>query len=74
MVQTINSRPVYSRGTWDHKAQNGLTPGSSTDGVAMPRRGNCYHNAVMKNFFGHLKEELFHRVRFLSTDALARLL
>jgi transposase InsO family protein len=23
------------------------------------------------NFFGHLKEELFHHVRFLSTDALA---
>jgi putative transposase len=26
---------------------------------------------VMENFFGHLKEELFHRVRFLNTDALA---
>ncbi|WLQ06103.1 IS3 family transposase [Arthrobacter oryzae] len=25
----------------------------------------------MENFFGHLKEEMFHRVRFLSTDALA---
>jgi putative transposase len=25
----------------------------------------------MENFFGHLKEERFHRVRFLSTDALA---
>ncbi|WP_424991481.1 IS3 family transposase [Paenarthrobacter nitroguajacolicus] len=25
----------------------------------------------MENFFGHLKEELFHRVRFLSTEALA---
>lgn len=25
----------------------------------------------MENFFGHLKEELFHRVRFLNTDALA---
>ncbi|MCU1533224.1 MAG: transposase [Arthrobacter sp.] len=26
---------------------------------------------MMENFFGHLKEELFHRVRFLSTDALS---
>ncbi len=37
----------------------------------MSRKANCYDNAVMDNFFGHLKEELFHRVRFLSTDALA---
>ena len=36
----------------------------------MSRKGNCYDNAVMENFFGHLKEELFHRVRFLNTDAL----
>ncbi|WP_430929447.1 IS3 family transposase [Pseudarthrobacter sulfonivorans] len=38
---------------------------------SMSRKGNCYDNAVMENFFGHLKEELFHRVRFLNTDALA---
>jgi putative transposase len=37
---------------------------------SMSRKGNCYDNAVMENFFGHLKEELFHRVRFLNTDAL----
>jgi putative transposase len=37
---------------------------------SMSRKGNCYDNAVMENFFGHLKEELFHRVRFLSADAL----
>jgi putative transposase len=24
----------------------------------------------MENFFGHLKEEMFHRVRFISTGAL----
>ena len=28
----------------------------------------------MENFFGHLKEELFHRVRFISTDALTEAL
>jgi putative transposase len=38
---------------------------------SMSRKGNCYDNAVMENFFGHLKEELFHHVRYLSTDALA---
>jgi putative transposase len=38
---------------------------------SMSRKGNCYDNAVMENFFGHLKEELFHHVRFLSTGALA---
>ena len=38
---------------------------------SMSRKANCYDNAVMESFFGHLKEELFHRVRFLSIDALA---
>jgi putative transposase len=38
---------------------------------SMSRKGNCYDNAVMENFFGHLKEEMFHHVRFISTDALA---
>ena len=38
---------------------------------SMSRKGNCYDNAVMENFFGHLKEELFHHARFLSIDALA---
>ncbi len=38
---------------------------------SMSRKGNCYDNAVMENFFGHLKEELFHHVRFTSTEALA---
>jgi transposase InsO family protein len=37
----------------------------------MSCEGNCYDNAVMENFFGHLKEELFHHVRYLSTDTLA---
>ncbi|MBA4101516.1 MAG: hypothetical protein C0488_04690 [Arthrobacter sp.] len=38
---------------------------------SMSRKANCYDNAVIENFFGHLKEELFHRVRFLNTEALA---
>lgn len=27
---------------------------------SMSRKGNCLDNAVMENFFGHLKEEMFH--------------
>lgn len=30
---------------------------------SMSRRGNCWDNAVMENFFGHLKSELLHRLR-----------
>ncbi|MEC5193432.1 MULTISPECIES: IS3 family transposase [unclassified Arthrobacter] len=38
---------------------------------SMSREANCYDDAVMENFFGHFKEELFHRVRGLNSDALA---
>jgi putative transposase len=41
---------------------------------SMSRKGNCYDNAVIENFFRHLKEEVFHRVRFISTDALTETL
>lgn len=38
---------------------------------SMSRRGNCYDNAVMESFFGTLKTELVHPVRF-ATRAEAR--
>jgi len=38
---------------------------------SMACKGNCHDNTVMENFCGHLEEELFDHVRFLSTDALA---
>lgn len=31
---------------------------------SMSRKGNCLDNAVMENFFGHLKEEMFHHSRY----------
>lgn len=37
---------------------------------SMSRKGNCYDNAMIENFFGHLKEEAFHHVRYLNIDAL----
>ncbi|CAB0621971.1 DDE domain-containing protein [Corynebacterium diphtheriae] len=41
----------------------------SVGGVqSMSRKGNCYDNAVMENFFGHLKSEMYHGVSFSSVD------
>lgn len=37
---------------------------------SMSRKGNCFDNAVIENFFGHLKEECFHHMRYLSIEAL----
>lgn len=31
---------------------------------SMSRKGNCLDNAVMENFFGHLKEEMYHHTRY----------
>lgn len=31
---------------------------------SMSRKANCYDNAVMENFFGHLKAEMFHGETF----------
>jgi putative transposase len=45
-----------------------LTEAGATQ--SMSRKGNCYDNAVIENFFGHLKEEAFHHVHHLSLDAL----
>ena len=32
--------------------------------VSMSRRGECYDNAVVESFFGSLKQELVHHVRW----------
>jgi putative transposase len=36
---------------------------------SMSRKANCYDNAVVENFFGHLKAELFHHNRFDTVEA-----
>jgi putative transposase len=36
---------------------------------SMSRKGNCLDNAVIENFFGHLKEELFHHTTYTDTSA-----
>jgi putative transposase len=54
----------YQHASWRHLlAEAGATQ-------SMSRKGNCYDNAVIENFFGHLKEEAFHHVRYLNLDAL----
>lgn len=35
---------------------------------SMSRKGNCLDNAVMENFFGHLKSELLYLQKFKSMD------
>jgi putative transposase len=41
---------------------------------SMSRKGNCLDNAVMENFFGHLKAECTSQARFASTAALRQAL
>ncbi|GLY55390.1 IS3 family transposase [Lentzea sp. NBRC 102530] len=48
----------YQHASWRRLlADAGLTQ-------SMSRRGNCLDNSIAENFFGHLKEELFHHTRF----------
>lgn len=42
---------------------------NSVEGVqSMSRKGNCYDNAVMENFFGHLKTEMYHGEYYASVE------
>jgi putative transposase len=55
---------------YQHSSWRGLLADSAAT-QSMSRKANCYDNAVMENFFGHLKEEVFHHTRYIDTDALA---
>jgi transposase InsO family protein len=37
---------------------------------SMSRKGNCYDNSVMENFFGILKQEMYYGVTYYSFDEL----
>ena len=37
---------------------------------SMSRKGNCLDNAVMENFFSHLKAEMYHRKRYDCVEVL----
>lgn len=51
----------YQQSLKDHKVRQ-----------SMSRKGNCYDNAVIENFFGVLKSELFHVKKFESVDQLEK--
>lgn len=48
--------------------QNCLKHSGATQ--SMSRKGNCLDNAVMENFFGHLKEEMFHHDHYQNIEEL----
>ena len=37
---------------------------------SMSRKGNCYDNSVMENFFGLLKQEIYYGVVYYSFEEL----
>jgi putative transposase len=39
---------------------------------SMSRKGNCYDNSVMENFFGLLKSEFYHNQKFSSIDHFSK--
>ena len=39
---------------------------------SMSRKGNCYDNSVMENFFGILKTEFYHKKTFSSIDQFSK--
>ena len=51
----------YKQSLKDHKIRQ-----------SMSRKGNCYDNAVIENFFGILKSECFHVKKFESVDQLEK--
>lgn len=54
----------YQHSSW----QTILTSHYATQ--SMSRKGNCYDNAVMENFFGHLKAEMYHGEHFDTVEDL----
>ena len=54
----------YQHATWQKLL------GDAGMAQSMSRKGNCLDNAVMENFFGHLKEEMFHHHEFTGTEGL----
>ncbi|OWK68862.1 IS3 family transposase [Pedobacter sp. AJM] len=38
----------------------------------MSRKGNCYDNAIIENFFGIIKSEMFYLKKYTSVDELKK--
>lgn len=54
---------------YQHASWRGILTGQHAT-QSMSRKGNCYDNSVMENFFGHLKAEMFHGEQFGSVEEL----
>lgn len=73
-VKKIKSRSdliLHSDQGWQYQMrtyQHELTNNNITQ--SMSRKGNCLDNAVMENFFGTLKSELFYLKKYSSIDEL----
>ena len=39
---------------------------------SMSRKGNCYDNSVIENFFGILKSEFFYNQKFSSVELFSK--
>lgn len=57
---------------YTHKAYNRLLKQRKMI-VSMSRRGNCWDNACIESFFGHLKSECFHLHTFESEEQLIQI-
>ena len=47
-----------------------VRPGGQRVSAEHVRKGNCLDNAVMENFFGHLKEEMYYRWDYRNVEEL----
>jgi putative transposase len=54
---------------YQHASWRALLAGAGAT-PSMSRKGNCLDNAVMENFFGHLKAECVHRTTFAGSREL----
>jgi putative transposase len=60
------ARPLVHSGQgfqYQHASWRGMLADAGLT-QSMSRRANCLDNAIAENFFGHLKEELFHHDEF----------
>jgi len=69
---TKNDQPVlHSDQGWQYQQkmyQNMLSDYKITQ--SMSRKGNCLDNAMIENFFSHLKAEYYHQYHFNTSDEL----
>lgn len=66
ILHSDQARQYSSQAYWELTQAYGITP-------SMSRRGNCWDNAPIESFFGHLKEEAFQTVRHPTFEQLQQL-